>query len=77
MYETIKPNGLLVFGENEYGQGIDKDRLYDVLSKHGFSPIDLNPQETAKFVEEYKIQGIKHDLAKRRINIWKKLAKIR
>lgn len=38
---VLSEGGLLVFGEEEYLQGIDKKLIFDVMSNNGFEPITL------------------------------------
>ena len=75
VYDTLKPNGLLVFGENELQQGINKGKLYDILTMQGFVPVDIDAEETEMEQKEYENLGIsKIDVYKNKIHIWKKPA---
>lgn len=70
IYDCLKPDGLLVFGEKEgIFQGIDKVKLYDILTAQGFVPVynkkDVRNQSKQSGASEKK-------LLKYMVNIWKK-----
>ncbi len=63
-HQILKPNGLLVFGEKEADQGVDKKMIYSIMLDNGFVPIESNS-------DKEKIWGAKD---KYNVNIWKKQA---
>ena len=50
MHKTLKPQGLVVFGELEKGQGTDVNMLSDLMLENGFKPVIINPELTSKLL---------------------------
>jgi len=38
--KKLKPNGLLVFGEKEFDQGVDVKKVYEIMQECGFEPFN-------------------------------------
>ena len=56
MNKVVKMNGLLVFGENEFLQGIDTNKVADVMRENGFEPV-INPKTDSQNMWK-KVQNI-------------------
>ena len=56
MNKVVKMNGLVVFGENEFLQGIDTNKVADVMRENGFEPV-INPKTDSQNMWK-KVQNI-------------------
>ena len=72
IHKVLKPGGLLVFGENEAKEGINKNVLFEILTKIGFEPV-VNEKELSKLESELALMGLKKESAIKMVtNVWRK-----